>query len=287
LTQTRGSLIGETAAELAAAGCTEPRRQARRLIAEALAISPTELFGHPDCAVEDWQITRVRAALGRAVAGEPLSRIFAKREFWGLELALSADTLDPRPETETVVEAVLKRRSRRDEPLWFLDLGTGTGCLLLALLAEFPSASGFGIDIAEGAVRTAIGNSILLGVAGRAHFFVGDWANAVSVSFDVVVANPPYVATAELPSLPAEVRCYDPWRALHGGPDGMRSYRRIAEVAPRLIHDRGMIAVEVGAGQAGTVAALLDLNGLHVNGIDKDLSGVARCVVARRTRHGG
>jgi release factor glutamine methyltransferase len=284
---TRGLLVAEAAAELSAAGFTEVRRRARRLIAEALAISQTELFGHPDRAVEDWQIGRVQAMLRRAIAGEPLSRIFGKREFWGLEFALSADTFDPRPETETVVESVLRRRSDRGEPLRFLDLGTGTGCLLLALLSEFPAASGVGIDIAEGAVRTAICNSNLLGFAGRAHFFVADWADAVSASFDVVVANPPYIATRAVPLLPREVASHDPGRALDGGKDGLRPYQRIAEAAANLIRGDGMIAAEIGAGQAEAVAAMIKFNGLHVEAVDKDLAGIARCVVARRAPYGG
>jgi release factor glutamine methyltransferase len=285
--QTRASLIAEAASELSAAGLTEPRRRARRLVAETLAISPTELFGHPDRVVDEQGIGRVRTALCRAVTGEPLSRIFGKREFWGMEFALSAQTLDPRPETETIVEAVLRRQTDRDEPLRFLDLGTGSGCLLLALLAEYRSASGVGIDIAEGAVRTAIRNSTTLGFADRARFFVVDWADAVSARFDVVVANPPYIATAALGALPREVTRHDPRRALDGGDDGLQAYRRIAEAGARLICDHGMFVVEVGAGQADAVAEIIKLRGLHVEAIEKDLAGVSRCVIARRPPHGG
>jgi release factor glutamine methyltransferase len=151
----------------------------------------------------------------------------------------------------------------------------------LALLFEYPAASGIGIDIAEGAVRTAIRNSTMLGFADRAHFFVADWADAVSASFDVVVANPPYVASRALPLLPREVAHYDPWRALDGGEDGLRSYRRIAEAGAKLICENGVIATEVGAGQAEAVAAILKSNRLDVEAIDKDLAGIARCVVAR------
>jgi release factor glutamine methyltransferase len=235
--------------------------------------------------LDEQQITRVRALLRRMVAGEPLSRILERREFWGLEFSLSADTLDPRPETETVIEAVLRRERDRSAARRVLDLGTGTGCLLLALLAELPAASGIGIDIAEGAVRTAARNAVDLGFADRARFFVGDWATALSGKFDVILANPPYIASDALALLPREVACHDPWRALDGGEDGLRSHRAIAEVASRLLSADGIFATEIGAGQEDAVAATMKQNNLIVEGIEKDLVGIARCVVARPARH--
>jgi release factor glutamine methyltransferase len=278
---TCGRLVAEAAAALSAAGVADPRRQARRLVSGAVAIPPTDLFGHPDRALGEQQISRVRALLRRMVAGEPLSRIFERREFWGLEFSLSADTLDPRPETETVIQAVLRREPDRSAPLRLLDLGTGTGCLLLALLAEYPAASGVGIDIAEGAVRTAARNAVQLGLADRARFFVGDWATAVSGKFDAILANPPYIANKALTLLPREVVCHDPWLALDGGKDGLRSHRAIAEAAPRLLSPDGILATEIGAGQADSVIAIMTENSLVVDGIEKDLAGIARCVIAR------
>jgi release factor glutamine methyltransferase len=250
------------------------------LVSEALAIPPPDLFGHPERVLDEQQISRVLALLRRMVAGEPLSRIFERREFWGLEFRLSADTLDPRPETETVIEAVLRREPDRSAPRRLLDLGTGTGCLLLALLAELPAASGVGVDIAEGAVRTAARNAVYLGLADRARFCVGDWATAVSGKFDAILANPPYIASEALALLPREVACHDPWRALDGGGDGLRSYRKIAEAAPRLLSADGILAVEIGAGQADAVVAIMTDNTLFVDGIEKDLAGIARCVIA-------
>ena len=284
--RTRGWLIAEAAAALSATGAADPRRQARRLVSAALAIPQPDLFGHPDRALDEQQIGRVRALLRRMLAGEPLSRIFEAREFWGLEFGLSADTLDPRPETETVIEAVLRREPDRSAPLRLLDLGTGTGCLLLALLAEFPAASGIGTDIAEGAVRTAARNAVYLGLADRARFFVGDWATAVSGKFDAILANPPYIASEALALLPREVACYDPWRALDGGDDGLRSHRAIAEAASRLLSADGIFATEIGAGQEDAVAAVMKENNLIVEGVEKDLAGIARCVVVRPALHG-
>ena len=194
---------------------------------------------------------------------------------------MSVETLDPRPETETVVEAVLRRCPDRRAPLRFLDLGTGTGCLLLALLSEFPEASGVGIDIVEGAVRTAMGNAAALDFANRAVFFVSDWGAAISGRFDAIVANPPYIATEDLALLPREVACHDPWRALDGGEDGLRAYRAIAADLPRLLVANGIFVTEIGVRQADAVAGMMKANGLAFDGIETDLAAIARCVIAR------
>jgi len=280
VTETLGSLLVEAAGALSAAGFEQPRRQARRLVASALAISQTDLFGHSDRPLNAAQASCFRAMLRRMIEHEPLSRILGRREFWGLEFALSPETLDPRPETETVVEAVLKRKSDRHAPLRILDLGTGTGCLLLALLSEYPRASGFGVDIAEAAVRTAIRNAAALGFASRAHFFVGDWGAALSGKFEAIVANPPYVATAHLVLLPREVAYHDPWRALDGGRDGLAAYRKIGVAVPRLLASDGIFVCEVGRDQADAVAATLTANRMAIAGTEKDLAGMARCVIA-------
>jgi release factor glutamine methyltransferase len=279
--ETLGSLVAEATGALSTAGFNEPRRQARQVVAAALAISQTELFGHPDRPVDARQSNRFRVMLGRMVNREPLSRIVGRREFWGFEFALSTDTLDPRPETETLVEAVLKRKPDRHAPLRILDLGTGTGCLLLALLAEYPRAAGFGVDIAETAARTATRNAANLDLADRAHFFAGDWGAAISGRFDAIVANPPYIASADLALLPVEVARHDPQRALDGGRDGLARYREIATLLPDLLAPDGIFACEVGANQADPVAALVSAKGLILDSVDKDLCGIERCVIWR------
>jgi release factor glutamine methyltransferase len=277
-----GTALDAAAGSLAAAGFDEPRRRARRLLVMALGRSAAEMFARPDDALTLADADRVAAVLGRMARHEPLSRIAGRREFWGLELLLSTDTLDPRPESETVVETALARLPDRGQAYRFLDLGTGTGCLLLALLSEFPHASGIGIDVALGAARTARCNARLLGFGSRAHFVVGNWGGAVAGRFDAVVANPPYIATSAIAELPPEVRDYDPHRALDGGPDGLSAYRAIAADLPRLLAPGGVFAAETGMGQSEAVAAILAQNGLAIDGFAPDLAGIIRCVVARR-----
>ena len=225
---------------------------------------------------------RVADVLARSLAHEPLSRILGIREFWGLDFMLSADTLDPRPETETVVEAVIARLADRDRDYRILDLGTGSGCLLLALLTELPAASGIGVVGAAGAVAAAQRNAERLGLPGRADFRVGDWAAGVVERFDVVVANPPYIAAADLASLPPEVRDFDPRRALDGGADGLAAYRAIAAELPRLLAADGVFAGEIGFGQDEAVRGIIAGPKRVIERSVPDLAGIPRCVVARR-----
>ena len=278
---TLGALLAEAAAALMQARFDEPRRRARRLVSSTLALSPADLLAHPERAVDERATDRVRVALARMVDREPLSRILGRREFWGMEFGLSTDTLDPRPETETVVTAVLRSIPDRGAPLRLLDLGTGTGCILLALLSEFPAATGFGVDVAAGAAVTARRNAATLGLAHRADFVVGDWAGPISGVFDVIISNPPYIASAALADLPREVALYDPRCALDGGPDGLACYRSLAADIRRLMGPRSRFVCEVGLSQGSAVEAILRANGLSIERCERDLAGIMRCVVAR------
>jgi release factor glutamine methyltransferase len=281
---TLGAALVSAAKAFEEAGLDEPRRHARRLLATALGLSAAQVFAYPERRLSEVQQAQVDEMLRRAVAGEPLSRIAGRREFWGLEFGLSADTLDPRPETETVVEAVLARLPDRGGSYRFLDLGTGTGCLILALLSEYPQATGVGIDVAAGAARAARRNAQLLRLDQRAGFAAGDWGRPLAGPFDAVIANPPYIASAAIEDLPPAVREYDPRRALDGGADGLAAYRAIAADLSRLLSPEGLFAAEIGAGQAASVAAILTGTGLFVDGIVRDLAGIERCIVARRER---
>ena len=280
--ETIGSTLGAVAAALEAAGFDEARRRARRLVAAALGMSASEVFARLDRMITEDDGERVAEFVARIVTHEPLSRILGVREFWGLEFMLSPDTLDPRPESETVIEAVLARLPDRAHAYRILDLGAGSGCLLLALLSELPAATGVGVDAALGAVDTARCNAMRLGLAARAEFVVGDWARRLAETFDVVVANPPYIAAADIPGLPREVRDFDPRRALDGGIDGLDAYRAIAAELQRLLRPGGVFAGEFGQGQEAAVAQLVAANGLRIDCVVPDLAGIPRCVVAQR-----
>jgi release factor glutamine methyltransferase len=280
--ETIGSTLGDVAAALTAAGFDEARRRARRLIAVALGISMTEVFARPDRMVTEDEGERIAAVLRRALAHEPPSRIAGLREFWGMDFRLSPETLDPRPESETIVEAIIARLPERSRAYRFLDLGTGTGCLLLSLLTEFPAATGLGIDCASGAVDTAHRNAERLGLADRARFAIGDWAEGGAGQFDAIVANPPYIPSAEIPDLPRAVRDFDPPLALDGGSDGLDAYRAIAPALPGLLAPGGWFAGEIGQGQDSAVVGIIAGCGLVLDQIVPDLAGIARCVIARR-----
>jgi release factor glutamine methyltransferase len=228
--------------------------------------------------------TRLADALARRLAGEPLWRILGAREFWGLDFALSAGTLEPRPDSESLIEAALTHlAARRHEPLRMLDLGTGTGCLLTATLREFPQATGLGIDLSPDAVATATGNAARNGVAERAAFRQGEWTDGVEERFDLILSNPPYIASDEVAKLDRNVREYDPHLALDGGPDGLAAYRALAARLPGHLNLDGHVILEIGAGQEEAVVALMEQAGLRHLRSHRDLGGHIRALVFRHS----
>lgn len=276
-----GDWIAEAAGALKAAGVDDGRRGARILLADALAVDPASLFARPETTASAAQAKAAEAALRRRLAGEPLARILGRREFWSLEFHLNAATLDPRADTETVVEAGLDLVRDIERPT-ILDLGVGSGCILLAILSERTDAVGVGVDYAPAAVAQARVNAETLGLARRAAFVAGDWATAcASERFDLVVSNPPYIAEAEGPAPDAATRRFDPPLALWGGPDGLDAYREILPDLARLLRPGGAAALEVGAGQADQVAAIADAAGLASPERRQDLAGIDRCLVFR------
>jgi release factor glutamine methyltransferase len=265
-------------------GIEDPAREARLSLCAASGVSPVALIVDPREPLGS-TASRVQEVATRRVAGEPLSRIVGRREFWGLSLAISSQVLDPRPETETIVEAALSILSdRRDEPLRILDLGVGSGALLCALLTEFVHARGVGVDISADATDVARGNLDACGLSQRAEIRVGDWMNGLEGRFDLIVANPPYIPTFELPRLPREVRDFDPWLSLDGGIDGLGAYRQILPGSRSLLASGGWLLAEFGAEQAAMVRAIAEQSGFADPTIYKDLAGLDRVLAATLRR---
>jgi release factor glutamine methyltransferase len=276
---TAADLLKDAATRLAAGRLDEPRREARLLLALALDCDASDLLDGTGRAITVGEASRFEALVTRRLRYEPYSRIAGRREFWSLEFALSPDTLDPRPDSETLIESALTIIPDRAAPLRILDLGTGSGALLLALLSELPSAWGIGIDIAPDAARTARRNAAALGLSARAHFLVGDWGAALHWQADLILANPPYIRTQELDHLAREVALYDPSRALDGGSDGLQAYRGIAAVCHESLRPGGCLVLEIGAGRARDVQAIMVKAGFGLVTSRHDLGGIERCLV--------
>lgn len=273
------------AAQFDKAGIDNAALDARLIVGHALSLDHTALTSQATRALTASERDSITAFASRRLGGEPVARILGIKEFWGLPFALSPATLVPRPDTETVVEAALAAiaETRKRDPLRIADLGTGTGAILLALLHEWPNATGLGTDIDPQAIETARANAQALGLASRAQFRLSDFSDDLNETFDLVVSNPPYIPTRDIAELEREVREHDPLRALDGGADGLAAYRAIARRSPHLLRANGVLIVETGIGQAADVAAILTAGGgLECAAIRPDLSGVARAVTVRR-----
>ena len=259
------------------AGVDSPRREARLLLGQALGRTQTDLLAAPDDAIDPGAYLSL---IGRRAAREPLAQILGTREFWSLDFEISPATLIPRPDSETLIEAAVAAFPDRHAVRRVLDLGTGTGCLLLAALTEFPGAFGVGLDWTPLAAALARRNARRLGLGARAAFLAGDWARAIAGRFDLVLCNPPYVPTGEIGGLMPEVARYEPASALDGGMDGLRAYAALLPELTRLLAPSGAAVLELGHGQAGAVAGLAIRAGLTIS-IRADLAGIPRALVGR------
>jgi release factor glutamine methyltransferase len=260
-----------------------PELDARLLLCHATGLSHEAYVAALNDALAPDAAARFGAFVERRLVGEPVSRIVGLREFYGRSFRIDASTLDPRPDTETLVEAALGLVDR-EAPLNILDLGTGSGCILITLLAELPRASGVGVDVSLGALELARANAQILGVGDRAAFLASDWLEAVEGSFDLVVANPPYLSAADMAGLSPEVRDHDPEPALDGGPDGLSAYRRIVPGLRKALRPGGFALFEIGPGQDHAVSPLLAEAGLDIGEgqhLWRDLAGRPRVVGAR------
>lgn len=267
-------------------GIESPEVDARALLCHALRLDRAQLIAQDDRILEPREIDVVSALAARRLRHEPVSRILGKKEFWSVSLAVTPDVLVPRPETETVVETALDfvvRDALRMEKLRILDIGTGSGALLLALLSELPNAVGVGTDISAAALEVARANAGHNDLACRCSFVACDIAAGLQGPFDLIVSNPPYVARGEIASLAPEVRDYDPKLALDGGADGLDGYRAIAADARRLLAPGGRLIVELGMGQEPAVRALFTKTGLKVGAARDDLAAIPRALNATAT----
>jgi release factor glutamine methyltransferase len=270
----------EAARRLREAKIATPELDARLLLCHAAGLSHEAYVAGINDALAPDAAARFEAHVKRRLEGEPVSRIIGVREFYGRPFRIDQSTLDPRPDTETLVEAALALVDR-ETPLNILDLGTGSGCILLTLLAELALATGLGVDKSPAAVDIARRNAQILGVGDRAGFVAGDWLETVKETFDLVVANPPYLTAADLAALSPEVRDHDPKAALDGGPDGLSAYRRIVPSLGKALRPGGFALFEVGPDQAQAVLRLLAEAGLDAGegqNLWRDLAGRPRVV---------
>jgi release factor glutamine methyltransferase len=273
------SALARAARRLDGAGLPGSRLDARLLLCHATGLALERIVGYPERPLTRGECERFEALLIRRIAREPLSQIVGRREFWSLPFKVTGDTLTPRPETETLVEAALVLMPERNAPCRILDLGTGTGCLLLALLSELPASEGVGVELSEPAARTARENARRLGLASRARFVVGDWDACIEGRFDLVVSNPPYIRDDSIAGLDPEVALHEPRIALAGGPDGLACYRALGPVLARRVAPGGRAILEVGAGQADVVEAIFARVGLLPAARRADLAGIERCLI--------
>ncbi len=278
------ALLDRAAAQLRAAGIERARFEARLLLAEAGGLTVEQIVADDSAVLAPAQLQRFDALVARRAARQPMSQLLGWREFFGRRFAVTPDVLTPRPDSETVIEAVLEHISDRAAPLRVLDLGVGSGCLLLTILAEYRHARGVGIDKSPAALAVARANAQALGLADRAELCRGDWAQpdwpATVGRFDLILANPPYIPSGDLAGLEPEVRDHEPRLALDGGAAGLDDYRRLAAGLGLALDCLGLAVLEVGMGQAEAVGVLLQAGGLTVLPPRRDLAGIARCVLA-------
>ncbi|MFA6155410.1 peptide chain release factor N(5)-glutamine methyltransferase [Mesorhizobium sp.] len=283
--ETLGALLREARVRLAAAAVDDPALDARLIVEHFSGTTRTQAIADPEHKVDATAVTAIDAALRRRAGGEPVHRILGYREFYGLRLALSPETLEPRPDTETLVDAVLpfvREVAAREGGCRILDLGTGTGAIALALLSAVPAATAVGVDISMDALGTARRNADQLGFTERFATLRSDWFEKVSGRYHVIAANPPYIPTQDIRNLQDEVRDFDPKRALDGGADGLGPYRIIAAEAASFLEAESRIAVEIGHTQRNEVGDIFHAAGYEFAGAFRDLGGNDRVLVLQR-----
>ena len=281
---TLAAVVAEARRRFAEAGLPDAAIEARILIGGLLTLSATEIFVGGDRALREDEVARVDAAVQRRLKREPVHRILGSREFHGLDLQMSRETLEPRPDTEILVDAMLphlREAVATKGSAHILDLGTGTGAIVLALLKEVPAARGMGSDISQDALATAAGNASRLGLGERFQTVHSRWFDEIAGQFDIIVSNPPYIPSSVIAGLDPEVRDFDPLVALDGGPDGLTPYRDIAADAARFLAPDGMLGVEIGFDQKTAVMEIFTCAGFILAQAERDYGGQDRVLVFR------
>jgi release factor glutamine methyltransferase len=280
---TIGALLKDGAARLAQAGIDGAARESRLLLQAASGIPISTQIAFPERTIAADAAERFDELLERRARREPMAHILGRREFWSLAFKVTADTLDPRPDSETLVQAVLDHAPDRSAALRLVDFGTGTGSLLLSLLHELPNAVGLVIDASAAALAVATENADALGLSLRASFRCGNWDDGLDGGFDIVVSNPPYIPSGDIAALQPEVASFEPRLALDGGRDGLDAYRRLGPATARQLAPGGLAAFEIGLGQGDSVRGIMAAAGLRHIATAPDLAAVERCVLFRKS----
>ncbi|MBL41819.1 MAG: protein-(glutamine-N5) methyltransferase, release factor-specific [Rhodospirillaceae bacterium] len=265
--------------KLKSCGIFGARRDARILLSKVLGIESELIISNPDRVIEKYSEELFFKYISRRCEREPVSKIIGEKFFWKEKFFVNSCVLDPRPDSEIIIESVLKYNNFLDKDVSILDIGTGSGALLLSLLAEFPQSIGLGIDRSFKAIKVAKQNSRNLGLNNRANFAVMDWCSGVNTKFDIVISNPPYIPTSNIQTLSPEVRLYDPQIALNGGKDGVKHIETILKSIPKILSIGGFAVIEIGYNQLSMVEKKILSNHLRIIEIFRDLSGIDRCIV--------
>lgn len=277
----RNTLL-KTQKKLRDQGISEANLDAKILIEWVTNTNASDRISRPNMHLSFEELAQLKHAVQRRIAGEPVYRIIGMREFYGLSFTLSQDTLEPRPDTETLVDLVLsllKKQSKKSEKITLLDMGTGSGAIAIAILKQIPQSYAVAVDISENALKTATKNAKNMDVIQRFNPLLSDWFDSVTGQFDLIISNPPYIAEKDIQNLAKEVRLYDPLRALIGGKDGLDFYRKLSDKAANYLKAEGYIAVEIGYSQEKEVCNLFEKNGFKCLEMRKDLSGIPRALL--------
>lgn len=256
---------------------------ARLLLEYVLGVTREELLADASLVLSPEQDVHYQDLITRRMRRQPVAQLVGRREFWGMDFAVTGDTLDPRADSETLIQALLEKLRDRSAAIRILDLGTGTGCLLLSLLKEFPAAKGVGVDICTKALDVARANAAKNELQDRASFTQSCWSEKVEGKFDIVISNPPYIPTATIATLAPEVSEFEPKGALDGGVDGFDCYREIIAALPQLLSEEGIAALEMGIGQQREMENIVAQHGLKTVGVKDDLAGIPRCILIKHS----